>query len=163
MSRLDSVIRRLEAQRAVLDRAAREIAGRPGLVLELGLGNGRTYDHLRERLPDREIHVCERDPRPNPRSMPPPAMLIRGEMEQTLAGFAACRGRCAVLIHADVTTGVPERDLAEFRWLAPSICALALPEAVVLSGFPLEDARLVAEALPGEVPQGRYFVYRRIG
>jgi hypothetical protein len=54
MTRLDSAIRRLMAQRALLDWAAQDIASRPGLVLELGLGNGRTYDHLRERLPGRK-------------------------------------------------------------------------------------------------------------
>ena len=51
MSRLDSFIRRLEAQRACLALAAGRIGGLPGPVLELGLGNGRTYDHLRELLP----------------------------------------------------------------------------------------------------------------
>lgn len=51
MSRLDSFIRRLQAQRDVLDWAADGVEDRAGLVLELGLGNGRTYDHLRERLP----------------------------------------------------------------------------------------------------------------
>ncbi len=71
MSRLDSFIRRLEAQRTVLNWAASAIEGKDGIVLELGLGNGRTYDHLRELLPDRAIHVFERNPQPNPRSMPP--------------------------------------------------------------------------------------------
>lgn len=160
MSRLDSFIRRLQAQRLVLDQAADAISGVPGFVLELGLGNGRTYDHLRERLPERKIYVFERDPQPNPRSMPPEALLIRGEMEETLAAFISRNGRCATLIHADVTTGVPERDRTEFRWLAPRICEASLPHALVLSGFPLEDRRLVAEALPGEVPDGRYFKYR---
>ncbi|MDX1738439.1 MAG: class I SAM-dependent methyltransferase, partial [Alphaproteobacteria bacterium] len=60
MSRLDSVIRRLEAQRACLNSAAELVGARVGHVLELGLGNGRTYDHLREILPDREIFVFER-------------------------------------------------------------------------------------------------------
>ena len=57
MSRLDSFIRRLEAQRACLEYAAGQIRDLPGPVLELGLGNGRTYDHLRELLPEREIFV----------------------------------------------------------------------------------------------------------
>jgi S-adenosyl-L-methionine methyltransferase len=52
MTRLDSAIRRLTAQRDLLDWASEEIAP-GGLVLELGLGNGRTYDHLRDRLPGR--------------------------------------------------------------------------------------------------------------
>ena len=38
MSRLDSFIRRLEAQRACLNNAAQLIAGVPGNVLEFGLG-----------------------------------------------------------------------------------------------------------------------------
>ena len=66
MSRLDSFIRRLEAQRACLDLAARRSPICRGPVLELGLGNGRTYDHLRELLPLREIFVFERDVRAHP-------------------------------------------------------------------------------------------------
>ncbi len=61
MSRLDSVIRRLQAQRACLNKAAGLVGGLPGAVLELGLGNGRTFDHLREILPGREIFVLERE------------------------------------------------------------------------------------------------------
>ena len=60
MSRLDSVIRRLAAQRACLEAAARLIAELPGPVLEVGLGNGRTFDHLREILPGREIFALDR-------------------------------------------------------------------------------------------------------
>lgn len=46
MTRLDSAIRRLQAQRSCLDWAAAAVAARPGLVFEMGLGNGRTFDHL---------------------------------------------------------------------------------------------------------------------
>ncbi len=66
MSRLDSFIRRLEAQRACLAVAAEMIGDLEGPVFELGLGNGRTYDHLRELLPGREIFVCERHLAPHP-------------------------------------------------------------------------------------------------
>ncbi|OYW66849.1 MAG: hypothetical protein B7Z40_09875 [Bosea sp. 12-68-7] len=55
----------------MLDRAAAAIAGRDGLVLERGLGNGWTHDHLREKLPGRAIPVFERDVSPNPAAMPP--------------------------------------------------------------------------------------------
>ena len=51
MSRLDFMIDRLIAQRMLLADAARLIAGRPGCVFELGLGSGRTYDHLRNLFP----------------------------------------------------------------------------------------------------------------
>ncbi|HEY5796178.1 MAG TPA: class I SAM-dependent methyltransferase [Bosea sp. (in: a-proteobacteria)] len=163
MSRLDSFIRRLEAQRRMLDWAAAEIAGHPGLVLELGLGNGRTYDHLRELLPERDIHVFERDVSPNPDSMPPTDRLVVGEMAVTLPAFAARYGRCAALIHVDVTTGVPERDRVLFAWLPGHVAALAAPDALVLSGWDLEHTSLAAIVLPEGVPAGRYFAYRRIG
>ena len=52
MSRLDSFIRRVSAQRDCLNMAKDMIADVPGPILELGLGNGRTFDHLRELFPD---------------------------------------------------------------------------------------------------------------
>ena len=55
MSRLERFILRLKAQRNCLDAAAALLAGLDGPILELGLGSGRTYDHLRDRFPDREI------------------------------------------------------------------------------------------------------------
>jgi hypothetical protein len=67
MSRLDSFIRRLEAQRACLGYAAAQIRAIAGPVLELGLGNGRTYDHLRELLPERERSTPTRTVFPMPR------------------------------------------------------------------------------------------------
>lgn len=161
MSRLDSFIRRLQAQRSVLDWASDSIEGRDGLVLELGLGNGRTYDHLRERLPDRGIYVFERAPSPNPQSMPPRQFLIVGEMEETLPAFAAQHGAAAALIHVDVTTGVPERDRLAFAWLPQHVAALARPGALVVTGWPLDDPAFAAVSLPAEVPEGRYFAYRR--
>ena len=86
MSRLDSAIRRLQAQRSCLDDAARRIAGLPGIVFELGLGNGRTYDHLREVLPDREIYVFERRVAAHPDCVPPDDKLFLGNVEETLPG-----------------------------------------------------------------------------
>lgn len=163
MSRLDSFIRRLEAQRRILDWAAAGIADRPGLVLELGLGNGRTYDHLRELLPDREIHVFERDVSPNPASMPPAGRLVEGDMATTLPAFAAQHGRSAALIHVDVTTGVPERDRILFAWLPQHVAALAAPDALVLSGWDITHAALMPVPLPEGVPDGRYYAYRRAG
>ena len=57
MTRLDSVIRRLQAQRSVIDWAAGEVASRRGLILELGLGNGRTYRRpLAQDTPELDRH-----------------------------------------------------------------------------------------------------------
>ena len=163
MSRLDSFIRRLEAQRTVLNWAAAAIQGRDGLVLELGLGNGRTYDHLRELLPNRDIHVFERHPQANPQSTPPAHLLVVGDMAQTLPAFAQRHGAAAALIHVDVTTGAPERDAIAFPWLPAHTVALAQPGAIVLSGWPLVHDQLEPMALPEGVPAERYFAYRRAG
>lgn len=160
MSRLDSFIRRMEAQRRVLDWAVDSLQGVEGIALELGLGNGRTYDHLREKMPGREIYVFERDPSPNPKSMPPVDRLIVGDMAQTLPAFAAGHASSAALIHADVTTGVPERDATLFAWLPAHIVALARPHALVVSGWALSHPALQSIALPDGVPEGRYFAYR---
>jgi len=161
MSRLDSFIRRLQAQRSMLDWAADRIEGQEGLVLELGLGNGRTYDHLRERLPGREIHVFERNPSPNPRSMPPRHLLVVGEMEETLPAFAARHASAAALIHVDVTTGVPDRDHLAFAWLPDHVAALAKPGGLIVTGWQLDHPAFEAVPLPDDVPDGRYFAYRR--
>lgn len=161
MSRLDSFIRRLEAQRLVLNWAAAAIADRDGPVLELGLGNGRTYDHLREILPGRAIYAFERKISANPRSMPPPEALVLGEMETTLPAFATRHGRNAVLVHVDATTGVPELDRVHLSWLPGHVAMLAADDALVLSGWDLEHAALCAVPLPDAVPDGRYFAYRR--
>ncbi|MCB1834059.1 MAG: hypothetical protein KDH19_11595, partial [Geminicoccaceae bacterium] len=78
MSRLDSFIRRLTAQKACLEQCASEIGPMTGVIVELGLGNGRTFDHLREILPDREIFVLEREPRAHPDSTPDAGHLLVG-------------------------------------------------------------------------------------
>lgn len=161
MSRLDSFIRRLEAQRHMLDWAAAAIDDRDGLVLELGLGNGRTYDHLRERLPGRAIYVFERDPSPNPQSMPPADRLVVGDMAETLPDFATGHAGSAVLIHVDVTTGVPERDRVAFAWLPAHVATLAAPDALIVSGWALDHPELRPVPLPDAVPEGRYFAYRK--
>ncbi|WP_439499942.1 class I SAM-dependent methyltransferase [Bosea sp. (in: a-proteobacteria)] len=162
MSRLDSFIRRLEAQRRILDWAAAAIDGRGGHVLELGLGNGRTYDHLREILPGRMIHAFDRQAKANPRSMPSDDMLVLGDMERTLPAFVERHGRDAALIHVDATTGVPERDRIHLAWLPGHVAALAQDDALIVSGSALEHPELTAVALPDGVPEGRYFAYRRM-
>src|SRR5215472_16370626 len=83
MSRLDSMIRRLMIQRASLDWAMTRIAALPGPVLEFGLGNGRSYDHLREHLPNREIYVFDRHVAAHPDCIPPADRMILGDFTET--------------------------------------------------------------------------------
>ncbi len=53
MSRLDLFIDRMVSQRACLDAAIAQTTAMTGPVFELGLGNGRTYHHLCERITGR--------------------------------------------------------------------------------------------------------------
>jgi hypothetical protein len=159
MSRLDSVIRRLEAQRRALDWASLDAASRPGLVLELGLGNGRTYDHLRERLPGREIVVFERTPAAHPDCTPPAHLLEVGDLRDTLPAFAARRPREAVLVHCDLGTGETGANAAFAATLSRLLPPLLAPRAAVLSDQALAlGVPDIATALG--LPERRYFVYR---
>ncbi|MBX6367006.1 MAG: hypothetical protein IRZ04_03440 [Rhodospirillales bacterium] len=163
MSRLDSFIRRLEAQRACLDRAARLIADLTGPVLELGLGNGRTYDHLRELLPERAIYVFERHVAAHPACIPPPERLFVGDLRETLAAARKDLGGSAALAHMDIGTGEAEASRKLAASLVPALTALLRAGAVVASEPPLEAPGLVALELPDGVAPGRYHLYRFSG
>lgn len=163
MSRLDSFIRRLQAQRACLNASAEMIAGVPGPILELGLGNGRTYDHLRCLFPQREIFVFERRPDPNALSQPDPRHLVTGDIRDTLPGAAAWLPDLAALVHNDIGTGDPTTNAELADWLAGMLPTLVRRHGVVLSDQCLESPLLAALPLPDALPEGRYFLYRRQG
>lgn len=161
MSRLDSMINRLVAQRDILNHAAGLIAGVPGAVLELGLGNGRTFSHLREILPDREIFVFERRITASPNSIPDAEHVVLGEIRDTLPFCGPRVGGAAALIHADLSNGDPTDDLARRAWLSPMVAELTAPGGVVVCGHELDLPRFAALALPAGIRPGRYFLYRR--
>ena len=137
MSRLDSFIRRLEAQRACLDRGAELIRDIDGFVLELGLGNGRTYDHLRSLFPDRKIFVCERQVAAHPDCVPPSDMLILGDMRDTLRAVIGRLGARIAFAHLDSGTGDPAANRPIQRSSAGisnrSRCPTASPPAATTS------------------------------
>jgi hypothetical protein len=160
VSRLDSAIRRLMAQRACLEAAAAMIARLPGPVLELGLGNGRTYDHLREILPDREIFVFDRRVAAHPSCIPDPDHLSLGDFGETLPRAAARLGRRAVLAHADIGTGDERRNAGLAAAIAAPLGALMAPGAIVASDQELAVPGSVRLPLPAAVTPGRYFLYR---
>jgi hypothetical protein len=161
MSRLDSFIRRLEAQRACLDRGAELIDGLEGDIIELGLGNGRTYDHLRQLFPHREIYVCERLVAAHPSCVPPPERLILGDMRETLA---ACRPRLGGLIalaHLDAGSGDATANRALIAALTPDIVPLLRVGGLLVSEPTIAASELAELALPDGLAPGRYHLYRR--
>jgi hypothetical protein len=159
VSRLDSFIRRLAAQRDCLDHAARLVAGRPGVVLEVGLGNGRTYDHLRARLPGRDIYVFDRQIAAHPDCVPDAAHLFVGDFRETLPRAAAALAGRAVLAHCDIGSGDAAATAALAGAIAPLLMPLLADGAVVASDQKLAAAGLAALALPPGVAPGRYHLY----
>lgn len=160
MSRLDSFIRRVSAQRDCINRAAELIADVPGPVLELGLGNGRTYDHLRELFPDREIFVFDRRVAAHPECIPDDAHLFLGDITETLPAAMDRIGARAALAHCDMGTGEKESNARLAAFIAPAVAALMAPGGIVLSDQEYHAAGWTALPLPEGVRPGRYFINR---
>ncbi|WP_112664493.1 class I SAM-dependent methyltransferase [Microvirga flavescens] len=161
MTRLDSAIRRLSAQRNLLNWAANEIEP-TGVILELGLGNGRTYDHLRTRLPDREIYAFERTLAVHPDDLPPEDYLVLGDIFDTLPLFAERMGpACAALIHADIGSGDDALNRQLAKRLSPLLEPLLEPGGLVLADRAFDLPRCTNLSTRTGITEGRYFVYRR--
>ena len=163
MSRLDSAIRRLQAQKASLEDAARRVVAIDGPALEFGLGNGRTYDHLREILPGRRIVVFDRQIAAHPDCVPPAEDLYLGDLFETLPRALADLGPGAALAHLDIGTGDKARSMAIVARAAPMIAGLLAHGAVVVSDQPMEGVPGLAPlALPAGIDDGRIHMLTRV-
>lgn len=158
MSRLDSFIRRMSAQRDCLNHAADLLADVEGPAMELGLGNGRTYDHLRERMPGRRIIAFDRAFAAHVPAAPEPEDLVLGEIAETAQAFV---GTGAAFVHADIGTGYDDKDALTLRWLPQLVAGLLRPGGIAASGLPLAHEALEPLAVPPSVPKDRYFLYQR--
>ena len=161
MSRLDSFIRRLHAQRACLDSAVPLIAAVEGPVLEIGLGNGRTYDHLRGLFPDREIFVFERCVAAHPDCVPEPDHIILGDIRETLPTAKRAIPEQAALAHIDCGTGDSQQNKELAAAIVGGIVRLLRSGAIIVSDQAMPHPNIVDVALPESVADGRYFMYRR--
>lgn len=157
MSRLDSMLRRFTAQRDGLNWAGAEVAGVSGDVLDMGLGNGRTYDHLREILPDRRVWVIDRVLQCHPSCVPPEEDFLQGEAVPMLERLKQ-GGHKIVLAHYDFGFGVKEQDVAEAAAMSPVIASVMAKGGIVVSGQPLVGFEELKG--PEGIPEGRYLFYR---
>ncbi|MBV8394525.1 MAG: hypothetical protein JOY81_15210 [Alphaproteobacteria bacterium] len=163
MSRLDSFIARMTAQRDCLNALKERVDRLPGPILEVGLGNGRTYDHLREIFPGRDIYVFERQVAAHYTCIPPADRLFGGEAREAFERAARQLGATAALIHTDLGIGVAEDTAATGEWLGPGLDRLAREGGYVLSNQPLKVSRWERLPVPASVPADRYFLYRVSG
>ena len=160
MSRLDSFIARMQAQRDCLNFLKPAIDALTGPILEVGLGNGRTYDHLRTLFPRREIYVFERKVAAHPDCIPPDDRLFLGEAREAIPRAAARLGAVAAMIHTDLGTGDHAANVEMGKWLGPALDTLAAPGSYILANQPLDVARWRRLSDPPGVPADRYFLYR---
>jgi hypothetical protein len=158
MSRLDSFIRRLTAQRDILNAIGDLVKETEGPVLEFGLGNGRTYDHLRAIVPNRRIIAFDRDVRSYSASTPPAENMVTGDIRESGQAFV---GIGAALAHADIGTGHDEIDAITLTWLPQLMAGVLAKDGIAVSGLPLQHPDLSPLPLPAGIKQGRYFLYRR--
>ena len=157
-SYLDCTIARLTAQRDHLAAAAVAIRDLPGPVLEIGLGKGRTYDHLRRLFPERDIYAFDASVHAPASRVPDAAHLFVGEFRNTLMAAANRLSGLAVLAHADFGSDDRVRDAAQAEWLGPQIDRLMALDGIVLSDRALSVERWVPiDSLPGDWP---YFMWR---
>jgi len=157
MSILDSMLRRLAAQRDGLNWAAEKIAEQSGDVLYLGLGNGRTYDHLRVIMPQRRIWVIDRVLQCHPSCTPPEADLLLGEAEPMLRRLTDLSVQVR-LAHYDFGQGIKEDDVAEAARLSPAIASVMAPGGFIVSGQPLVGFEQIDG--PDTIAKDRYLFYR---
>ncbi len=162
MSRLDQTIARLQAQKYCIEAAAQALLQIPGVIFEMGLGSGRTYDHLREIFPDRQIVVFERSVDTAPAYTPPAAQLILGEVTTTLPQAVVRFADNVALIHADI--GGPDH-LANAR--LASALSDHYPDFLVRGGWLIANRVEAAFAgsspitLPGRDIADHCYLFRR--
>jgi hypothetical protein len=160
LTRLDKLFYRLQAQHICFDWAFREIGRHPGVVFEMGLGHGRTYDHLRVHLPDRDIYVLDREIDSFDDCVPPADRFLHGDIADTLAAAADRFAGQVILAHADLGSYDEAHNIAMPKKVGPRLPAVLAPHALVLSDLPLELAGARKLPMPKGAREGSYFLYR---
>ena len=160
MSRLDSFIRRMSAQRDLLNGAVDQLGDVPGVVFELGLGNGRTYDHLRTCFPSRDIYVFDRRVAAHPDCIPPDDRMVLGDISETLPEAGRRFTGQVALVHNDLGDGVEANRRAVADLVQDGLAGALAPGGLVISNMPLRLSGTTELPLPDGIKPGRYFVYR---
>ena len=161
MSRLDLFIDRMLSQRACLNFAAAQTAALSGPVFELGLGNGRTYHHMVEIMPDRDIYVFERAVASHPDSTPPEDRVILGDVHETLPQALERFGPTAALIHADLGGHNRAKNDAFARAISPAVEPLLAAGGLMVASDKMYFETLTEVPLPEGAVEARCFIYRR--
>ena len=160
MSRLESFLRRITAQRDCLDAAAALIRDVPGPVVELGLGNGRTFDHLRQQLPERELFVFDRRVAAHPDCVPDADHMILGDFSDTLMTALERIGQPAALAHCDMGSGDAQADSRVAGVVGPLLSPIMVAGGIVVSDQAMAVEAWEPLSLPSGVAPARYHMWR---
>ncbi len=161
LTRLEKTLYRLEAQHACFAWAFEEIAGHPGVVFEIGLGLGRTFNHMRRYLPDRTIHAFDRAVNAYPDCMPEAEELVIGEIADTLPDIVARFAGQVVLAHSDIGSFDKVQNAEMARLMSATLLPCLAPGAIIMSDLPLDIPETGAVPLPPGAREDRYYLYRR--
>ncbi|CUH75818.1 S-adenosyl-L-methionine methyltransferase [Tritonibacter multivorans] len=161
VTRLDLFIDRMVSQRACIDFAIAETDAMDGPVFELGLGNGRTFHHMRERITGRDVYVFDRSVEAHPDSIPADHLTVLGDVQETLPQALDRFGATASLIHADLGGHNLEKNDAFARLISPLVEPLLAPGGIMVSSDRMYFDALDEMPLPAGAVKGRCFVYRR--
>ncbi|MEP3049633.1 MAG: class I SAM-dependent methyltransferase [Roseibium sp.] len=162
MSRLDSFIRRMTSQKILLEYLVDKVNEVDGPVLELGLGNGRTYDHLREIYPNKEIFVFDFAMNCHPSCAPDADHMIIGDIRDTLEFCGPRVGAKASFAHIDIGSADPTNDAATVNWLKPLVNERMAVGGYVLTGFALDLPNFKVLEKPDGIHPGRYHIYHKV-
>lgn len=156
LSRLERNVLRLQSCVACLDYALAETAELGGVIFELGLGNGRSYHHLKLRRPGWDIYVFEFDVCPHPDSMPDPDHLIAGDILEKLPAMADRFAGQVTLVHADLGGADAEANARLAAAVAPHLRRAMHPEGLIVTSTPFPGFAEVPT--PEGAVAGKYFV-----
>lgn len=159
MSRLENLIYRFQVQKSHLDRAVRYCSDQKGIVLEIGLGSGRSFDHLREKMSERDIFAFDHRVETHPGCEPAEHERVLGEVMETLPQFAQEHKDQAALIHIDVGSKKFEQDIDRYKSYLPSLKKLLKMGSVIVSDRPFDDPDLLPLPEVEENKNWRYFSY----
>ena len=160
-TRLDLFIDRMVSQRACLDFAIAETNALTGPVFELGLGNGRTFHHMRENIHGRDVYVFERAVASHPDSTPAEELTILGDVMETLPQTLERFGATATLIPADLGGHNRAKNDIFARAVSPLIEPLLAPGGLMVSSDRMYFDALTELPLPKDAVEGRCFIYRK--
>lgn len=163
ITQLEKTYYRLQAQILSLNWAFEQIEKIPGVILEIGLGLGRTYQYIRTHLPEREIIVFERNVHSYDACTPPAGDIITGDIFSTLVSNAYRFKNNTALIHSDLGSFNKAANRKKSALLSQNLSPCLTENAIVLSDLPLDLPDCAALDLPGNARKESYYIYKKTG